>query len=116
VPNRILFNIGGDETDVDREFLERWYIEENPYDYQYDLLKHEVSRTSIRDLAELYSDLELSENGVSVSFELLRDPVDADIAENLMIEVRRLSEDLAWMLSEKKMAEFLEDLMKKSIR
>lgn len=112
MPNKIILNISGDTVDVDRDFLENWYRETNPYDYSYDLMKHELSRTTIKDLADLYVNDELSEDNLNVTYELLKDPTDTDVAEELMREIRVLYEDLQWMLKKEDIIQFLENLLR----
>jgi len=112
MPNVIIFNIGGDTIDVNRNFLEKWYKENNPYDYPYDLMKYELSRTSIKDLAELYINNELSGNGLEVTYELFRDPDDTDVAEELMREIRGIYEELIWMLPREDLLKFFDELLK----
>lgn len=110
MPNIVIFNIGGDTVSVDREFLAKWYTEKNFYDYSYDMLKYELSKTTIRDLAELYIENELCQDGLAVNYELYRDPSDIDIAENLMVEIRYLCKELRWMLPPEEISSFLEEL------
>jgi len=114
--NKVILNIQGDTTDIDRSFLEAWYREVNPLDYSYDLMKYELSRTNIKDLTELYIDNELAEKGLPVSYELQRDLEDPDVAENLMSEIRYMCEDLLWMIPREDLIKFLDSLIVSKIK
>lgn len=114
MPNKIIFTIGEDTIDVDRIFLERWYLTRNPHDYIYDSLRTEVAKITIKELADLYWDYELSnDDDVQVSYELCKDPDDVDVAEKLMSEVRYAIEQLKWMLPEKDLQNFIEGLLRR---
>ncbi|RJR12598.1 hypothetical protein C4588_01860 [Candidatus Parcubacteria bacterium] len=110
MPNKIIFKIAEDTIDIDRDFLENWYRETNPYDYPYDHLKHELSKTSIKDLAELYIDIELAEGGLTVTYEIFRDPSDKDVADNLKSEMRYIFGNLRWMLPPEEVSGFIDEL------
>ena len=112
MPNKIIFDIGGDTIDVDRPFLEKWYREKNCYGLPYDYMNQELSRTDITELAEIYMELELKEDGLQVTYELDRDPADVDIAEHLIRDIKRNMEQLKWMLPEENLQDFIKDLYK----
>ncbi|MEW6215757.1 MAG: hypothetical protein AB1478_11265 [Nitrospirota bacterium] len=112
MPNKIVFNINGETREVGRKFLEDWYTEENPYDYDYDLMKQELSRTTIKDLAELYIDNELSDTDLEVTYELIRDPEDTDVADDLMRDMWAIYVDLRWMIQREDLLKFLDGLIR----
>lgn len=111
--NKVIFSTeDGVKKEMDREQLEIWYMEFNPFDvWACDRLEDELEKTPLKDLVDIYYEFEEGGNG---TYEIVRDPEDNDIADWLMREVIHIIEHLCWMIPAENLENFLKELIKKT--
>lgn len=111
--NKVIFSgSDGIKNEMDRDQLETWYMEFNPFDvWDHDRLENDLKKTPLKELVKLYYEFEKEMDG---NYEIIKDLQDNDIADRLIREIRYITDDLRWMISAENLGNFLKELIKKT--